>query len=99
VVQPLAPDAVFPRMYIDQTVTAEPAELERDVVQAAVEVIESKPSVGAIVLECTNFVPFSNAIRRATGRPVYDLYTAVMHARLATSPDAPWQEGFGPGSR
>jgi len=37
-----------------------------------------------LVLECTNFVPFSQAMRRATGLPVLDLYTLVMQMYEAT---------------
>jgi hypothetical protein len=33
------------------------------------------------VLECTNFVPYSQACARA-GVPVFDLYTLVMWATL-----------------
>jgi hypothetical protein len=39
--------------------------------------------VGAIVLECTNFVPFSRAIREASGLPVFDLYTLVRQTHEA----------------
>ena len=33
------------------------------------------PEVGAIVLECTNMMPYSAAIRARTGLPVYDMYS------------------------
>lgn len=33
------------------------------------------PDIGAIVLECTDLPPFSAAIRRATGLPVFDIVT------------------------
>jgi D-amino-acid dehydrogenase len=47
-------------------------------------VLDPFPEVGAILLECTNFVPYSQAMRRATGVPVYDLYTLVMLIYQAT---------------
>ncbi|MGH2492468.1 MAG: aspartate/glutamate racemase family protein, partial [Candidatus Limnocylindria bacterium] len=52
---------------------------------AARRTLREHPDVGALVLECTNYVPYSQAIRRATGLPVYDLYTLVMQTYLATS--------------
>jgi len=58
--------------------------LERDLVGAATRTRRDHPDVGAIVLECTNYVPYAQAIRRATGLPVFDLYTLVTHAYLAT---------------
>ncbi len=46
-----------------------------EVVDAACRLVEESPDVGAIVLECTNMVPYAAAIRRATGRPVFSIYT------------------------
>ena len=51
-------------------------------VELAERVAREHPEVGAFVLECTNFVPYSQAMRRATGLPIYDLYTLVMMATL-----------------
>ena len=76
--------AVFPTVFIDQSLTADRDVLEREMVELALRAAK-EPGVGALVLECTNFVPFSQAMRRATGLPVYDLYTLVMHAYLATA--------------
>jgi len=59
--------------------------IESDLVDAADRTLRDHPEVGAIVLECTNYVPYSAAIRRATGLPVFDLYTLVMQGYLATS--------------
>ena len=76
--------AVFPKVFIDQSLTADRDVLEREMVDLALRAAK-EPGVGALVLECTNFVPFSQAMRRATGLPVYDLYTLVMHTYLATA--------------
>ena len=64
---------------------AEQEVLESDLVGAATRTLHDHPDVGAFVLECTNYVPYSGAIRHATGLPVFDLYTLVMHGYLATS--------------
>jgi len=77
--------AVFPTVFIDQSLTADRDVLEREMVELATRTVKEHPDTGALVLECTNFVPFSQAMRRATGLPVYDLYTLVMHTYLATS--------------
>jgi hypothetical protein len=84
VVRALPPDGVFPTVYIDNAVEADTAVLEREMVELASGLVCEHPDVGAIVLECTNFVPFSQAMRRATRRPVFDLYTLVMQTYLAT---------------
>ena len=48
-----------------------------DNVEAARALVAAHPEVGAIVLECTNMVPYAADIRRATGRPVYSIHTLV----------------------
>ena len=78
-------EAMFPRVFIDQTHEADPATLEREMVALASQLVREHPDVGAIVLECTNFVPFSQAMRRAAGLPIFDLYTLVMWGYRATA--------------
>ncbi|MCC7370912.1 MAG: aspartate/glutamate racemase family protein [Chloroflexi bacterium] len=85
VVASLPPDAVFPTVFIDNGLESDTAILEREMVTLAERVAREHPEVGAFVLECTNFVPYSQAMRRATGLPVYDLYTLVMQTYLATA--------------
>jgi hypothetical protein len=84
VVRALPPDAVFPAVYIDDALEADTTVLERELVELASGLVYEHPEVGAIVLECTNFVPFSQAMRRPTGRPIFDLYTLVIQTYLAT---------------
>ena len=85
VVKSLPPDAVFPTVFIDNGLESDTAILEREMVTFAERVAREHPEVGALVLECTNFVPYSQAMRRATGLPVYDLYTLVTQSYLATT--------------
>ena len=85
VVEALPGDAVFPTVFVDDGLEADTDVLRSEIVEAATGLVRNHPDVGAIVLECTNFVPFSQAVRRATGRPVFDHYTLVMQAYLATT--------------
>ena len=50
-------------------------ELTQELVQTAKELVGHHDQIGAIVLECTQFPPFAEAIQRATGLPVYDVFT------------------------
>lgn len=81
----LPPDSVFPTVFIDGATKADPDVLERELVAGAVGLTRAHPDVGAIVLECTNFVPWSQAMRRATGLPVFDLFTLVTQVYEATT--------------
>jgi Asp/Glu/hydantoin racemase len=67
-------------------------ELELDVDLARAEhervarrLVREHPDVAAIVLECTNMPPYADDIRRATGRPVFDILSLVrlVHDGLA----------------
>jgi hypothetical protein len=82
VVESLPPDAVFPTVFIGNSLECDTDILEREMVELARRTVRDHSEVGALVLECTNFVPYSQAMRRATGLPVYDLYTLVMWAAL-----------------
>jgi Asp/Glu/hydantoin racemase len=48
-----------------------------DLKDAADQMVASHPEVGAIVLECTNMVPYAKDIRKQTGLPVFSIYSFV----------------------
>ena len=56
----------------------------RDNVEAALALVDRHPELGAIVLECTNMVPYAADISAATGLPVYSIESFVtwFHAGL-----------------
>lgn len=70
-----------------------------DNVAAALRLIKDNPQVGAILLECTNMVPYAADIRRATGRPVFSIYTYLLWFQAGLLPrrfpteldDIPWK--------
>lgn len=55
---------------------------------AATKLVADNPEIGAIILECTNMVPYAPDIQRATGRPVFSIYTYLrwFYAGLAPKP-------------
>ncbi|MGC1504946.1 MAG: aspartate/glutamate racemase family protein [Sulfitobacter sp.] len=56
----------------------------REMVSAGQGLVTQSPSVGALLLECTNMVPYAADIAQATGRPVFSIYTYLrwFHAGL-----------------
>lgn len=84
IVAAMPDDAVFPQVFIGNRLEADTELLERELVELARTTVRDHPEIGALVLECTNFVPFSQAIRAATGLPVFDLYSLVMQVFFAT---------------
>ena len=56
-----------------QPTTLDRAAIAAAVTQAAADLVAGAPSIGALVLECGNLPPYAEAVRRATGRPVFTL--------------------------
>jgi len=68
-------------------------ELELDVdaaradnIDAARALVGANPDLGAIVLECTNMMPYAADIRAATGLPVFSIYRFVAWFQSALVP-------------
>ena len=73
----------FTKVFIQGQSTLDRDQCQREMVVAAQSLIDSHPEVGPIVLECTNMPPYAEAIRRATGRPVFDITTLLNSAAQA----------------
>ena len=60
------------------------AEQEDEVLDVVRRLLASHPEVGAIVSECANLPPYSAAVQRTFGLPVFDIVTLVtwMHGGL-----------------
>lgn len=62
--------------------------MEQEVVEAAVEMQQENPTLGAVLLECSDLPPYGAAIQRVTGLPVFDwigFINYVHHAVVRTS--------------
>jgi hypothetical protein len=49
--------------------------LEREVLHEVEQLVRDNPDTGALVIECTDLVPFAYAIQEGTGLPVFDIVT------------------------
>jgi Asp/Glu/hydantoin racemase len=58
--------------------------LEADVLHQVRELARANPDLGALVIECTDLVPFAHAIQQQLGLPVFDIVTLtnMVHATL-----------------
>ena len=59
----------------DATVSFET--LRREVLELAARAVRSDPSIGALVLECTNLTPYSADLRRHVGLPIFDVVSLI----------------------
>ena len=67
----------FSRVVLDDEPTLDFDLARADLLDAADRLIGDHDGLGAILLECTNMVPFAAAIRAHTGLPVYSIYSFV----------------------
>jgi Asp/Glu/hydantoin racemase len=61
------------------------AAMERSVVAAALDLQARAPDLRAIILECGNLPPYAQALRAATGLPIYHLLDAAIWMMAANS--------------
>lgn len=59
---------------------------EQDNVDAARALITAHPQIGALVLECTNMLPYAVAIRAATGLPTFSMGSFVTWFQSGLTP-------------
>ncbi len=76
----------FSRVILGDAAELNVALARQDNVDAARRLVETHPEVGAIVLECTNMVPYAGAIHAATQRPVFSIYSFVTWFQSSLQP-------------
>ncbi len=67
----------FTRVILGDEPTMDLEKCRTDNVQAARELIANHDNIGAIVLECTNMVPYAADIQALTGLPVFSIHTFI----------------------
>jgi len=59
-----------------------------DLLDAGRALLEAHPDVGAIVLECTNMIPYAAELRRALEVPVFSIYSFILWFQSGLMPRA-----------
>lgn len=62
----------FRAAFLDDEGVVDVDQVEREMVQTACEVVAAEPDVKAFLFECSDMPPYSSAVQRATGLPVFD---------------------------
>ena len=76
----------FTRVILDDEPELDVEAAREDNVDAGIALRDSHPDLGAIVLECTNMVPYAADIRSATGLPVFSMETFVCWFQSGLAP-------------
>jgi hypothetical protein len=77
----------FRSVFLEEIGEIDVSRVETEMVQTAQEVLEGDPSVAAYLFECSDMPPYSAAVQRATGLPVFDwigFINYVHHAVVRT---------------
>lgn len=76
----------FTRVLLDNEERLDVGKARADNIAAARQLVDAHPDVGAIVLECTNMVPYAADIARETGLPVHSIYSFVLWFQAGLEP-------------
>lgn len=82
-VQGVRPGCEFHRRILSNDTQMDIAQAERDVVEAALQLVARHPEVKTVVLECTNMPVYRDAVAKATVRPVHDIVSLLNQAWLS----------------
>ncbi|MCX7614391.1 MAG: aspartate/glutamate racemase family protein [Clostridiales bacterium] len=81
----IAPE--FHALYVTEEKTVADYDLiEAEVLEVASRMVEKYPDIGAFIFECSDLPPFSHAVARATGRPVFDFIRMIELVNSAIAP-------------
>ena len=78
----------FSRVILNNEERMDVEAARQDLIEAGRNLAEANPEVGAILLECTNMVPYAADINRATGLPVFSIYNFICWFQAALRPRA-----------
>jgi hypothetical protein len=67
----------FSRVMINDEERLDVAAAERDILAAGDQLVASHDGIGAVLLECTNMVPYARALSEHLRLPVFSIYTFV----------------------
>ena len=79
-------DTRFGRTILGDAETLDVEAARADLTNAAQRLLRARPDTGAILLECTNMVPYAPDIHAATGLPVYSVYTYLTWFQQSLAP-------------
>jgi len=81
----------FTRVMLDDEERLDAAAAERDILDAGDALLAQHPETGAVLLECTNMVPYARALSDHLRLPVYSIYSFVAWFQAGLAP-----RDFGP---
>lgn len=84
----MAPASAFQRAIRTGDRSASFATLRAEVLATAERAVRADPSIGALVLECTNLTPYSAELRQSLAMPIFDMVSLVHWFHRSLRPEA-----------
>ena len=78
----------FSRVILGDERALDVAKAGAEILAASKQLLERSPEVGALVLECTNMVPYAAYLREQLGIPVFSIYSFVQWFQAGLLPRA-----------
>jgi len=78
--------AEFSRAILDDEAYMNVELARKDLLEAGERLVREHDGIGAIVLECTNMVPYAADLRQALGLPVFSIYSFVQWFQAGLMP-------------
>jgi Asp/Glu/hydantoin racemase len=70
----------FNRVFVEGGKVLNVERCRQEIVSVATGLVAEHPDIGALVLECTNMAPFSDAIQEAVKLPIFDVNMLIRYA-------------------
>ena len=78
----------FHDIYVGDREDLDPVRAGEELQRVALRMVDEHPEVGAVVCECTNMPPYTDALRRILKCPVYDILTLADHVMRSVRKNA-----------
>lgn len=78
--------AEFTRVILDNEEELNIKLAREDLIRAGKALLDENPDMGALILECTNMVPYAADLREALGIPIFSIYTFITWFQAALMP-------------
>lgn len=78
----------FARTILENRTELDASAARAEMVSGALKLIQAHPEIGALLLECTNMVPYAPDIQRAIGRPVFSIHSYLTWFQDSLAPPA-----------
>lgn len=82
----MPPNGAFAASILNNQLELDVDAARRENVAAAKQLISEHQNIGALVLECTNMVPYARDIQEETGLPVFSIFNFVCWLQAGFSP-------------